>query len=111
VEEEKSNAESQVETITLVLLVLAGGIFLLTGNLFEPLGLFVLGVILLGSAVYQSLRGWPVSLITWILAVLLTLGGLGLKIFVVAVLQVNWLAIGLGLIVAWGLYRTLFRRR
>ncbi len=111
VDKTKVDAELRVEMVTAALLVLAGAFFLLTGNLFDPLGLFVIGVILLGSAVYQTRRGWHVSLTTWALGVLLTLGGLGLKVFVVAVLRVNWLAIGLIAIAGWWLYRAFVARR
>ena len=105
-----ASAELRVEMITAALLVVAVGVFLLRGDLFDPLGLLVVGAILLGSAIYQTRRGWPVSLITWALGVLLTLGGLGLKLFLVAFMQVNYIALGLLAIGGWWLYRTLFRK-
>ncbi len=107
----KSEAEARAETVTLALFVLVFGLFLLAGSPFDPLALLLGGLVLLGSAVYQSRRGWPVSLLTWALGLLLTLGGLGLKVFLVAVLQINWLAIGLLLVGGWALYRAVLARR
>jgi len=107
---EKNDAEFRVEAATLALVVLAAGLFLLLVWLFDPLSLLVIGLIVLGSAVYQTQHGWHVSLTTWVLGGLLTLGGLGLKVFLVAVLQVNWLAIGLVVIGGWMLYQLFVER-
>ena len=107
----KSDAEIRAENLTFGLLVVAAGIFAFTGRIFDPFALLIIGLILLGSAVYQTRQGWHVSLTTWGLAILLTLGGLGLKVFLVAVLRVNWLAIGLVLIGGWWLYQNVFKQR
>ena len=107
---DKSDSELKIEAVTLALIVLAAALFLLIGRLFDPLSLLIVGVVLVGSAVYQTQRGWHVSLVTWVLGGLLTLGGLGLKIFLVAVLQVNWLAIGLVAVAGWMLYRVFVKR-
>lgn len=109
--DDKTNAEFQAESVTLAAVVLVAGFFLLTGHFFDPLGLFLVGIVLLGSAVYQSRRGWHVNLATWVLGVLFTLGGLGMKMFVFFVFQVNWLAIALLAIGGYWLYQLLFRRR
>ncbi len=108
---DKSTAEFQAESVTLAAVVLVAGFFLLTGNLFDPLGLFLVGVVLLGSAVYQSRRGWHVSLMTWVLGVLFTLGGLGMRMIVGLFFHVNLLAIALLAVGGYWLYQLLFQRR
>lgn len=108
----KSEAEARAENVTLALVVLVfGGFMLLGGSPFEPLALLLGGVVLLGSAFYQTSRGWHVSLITWGLGGLLTLAGLGLRLFLVAVFSINYLALGLLLIGGWVLYQNFFARR
>lgn len=106
-----SNAETLVEMLTGVALVAAAAVFFFSGRLFDPLSMLVLGGILLVSGLFQTSRGWHVALSTWLLGIVLTLAGLGLKVFVVSVLRVNWLAIALLLIAAWWVYHTLLKRR
>jgi hypothetical protein len=48
--------------------------------------------------------------VTWILGVILTLGGLGLRLFLVGVIRINWLPIAL-LAVAAYLVWNWWRRR
>ncbi|MBN1963027.1 MAG: hypothetical protein JW910_00170 [Anaerolineae bacterium] len=108
----KSESEAHAENVTLGLLILVFGVFLLLGgNPFEPLALLLGGLVLLGSAIYQTTHGWHVNLVTWALGLLLTLGGLGMRVFLVAVFQINWLAIGLLLVGGWVLYQAFFARR
>jgi hypothetical protein len=62
------------------------------------------GLVLLASGLYQSRRGWHVSLTTWILAVVLIGGGIGVRVFLVSYLSINWVAIALlliGLYIIW----------
>lgn len=106
-----SHTETLVEMFTGVALVAAAAVFFFTGRLFDPLSMLVLGGILLASGIYQTSRGWHVAATTWLLGIVLALGGLGLKVFVVSVLRVNWLAIALILIAAWWVYNTLLKNR
>ena len=98
--------ESTVELATGGLLILVFALFLL-GDISSPLMMMVGGIVLLGSGYYQKQRGWHVSWLTWIVGVILLLGGLGMRIFLVSVLQINWVAIALLLVVgyvAWGVF-------
>lgn len=106
-----SDAETLVEVLTGVGLVAAAALFYFLGRLFDPLALLVFGAILLLSAAYQRARGWHVALSTWLLGGLFTLAGLGLRVFVVAVLRVNWLAIALVLLAIWWIYQTFLAKR
>lgn len=106
-----SESETLVEVFTGMALVAAAALFFFMGRLFDPLSLLVLGGILLVSAIYQTSRGWHVALSTWVLGAIFALAGLGLKVFVVAVLRVNWLAIALFVLAAWWVYLTLLKKR
>lgn len=106
-----SEAETLVEVLTGVSLVAAAALFFFLGRLFDPLALLVFGGILLLSAAYQSSRGWHVALTTWLLGGIFALAGLGMKVFVVAVWRVNWLAIALVLLAIWWVYQTFLAKR
>ncbi len=101
--------EAQAELLTAALLVLVVGLFLL-GNIPESWAVLAAGLILLGSAVYQTLRGWHVSLVTWIAGGLLTLGGLGVRLYLVGVMRISWTAVALIAIGGYLLLRWLARR-
>ncbi len=101
--------ETTVEAITAGLLVIVFALFLLS-NITDSLAMLAGGLVLLGSALYQSRRGWHVSLTTWLLAFVLIFGGLGLRLFLVGVLRINWIAIALLLIGAYIVWQN-FRRR
>ncbi len=101
--------ETFVEVLTAALLLIVLALFLF-GNVNEPLAMLAGGVILLGSGVYQTSRGWHVSLITWITGIVLTLGGIGVRLFLVSVLQINWVAVALVIIAGWLILTTLGRR-
>ncbi len=81
----KSRAEARVERVTWALLVLVFGVIELLPssttlpNFFVP---FAGSIILLGSGLYQFMRGWRVSPITWI-------GGAFMALFTYYDLQVN----------------------
>ena len=68
--------ETTIELITASLLIAIIVLYLL-GVVAEGIAMLLGGVTLLGSGVYQTSRGWHVSLITWIFGIILTLGGLG----------------------------------
>jgi hypothetical protein len=105
----KDSREATVELITAALLV---GVFILfaIGNIREPLAMLAGGLILLGSGVYQTTRGWHVSLITWILGVILFLGGIGVRLFLVSILQINWVFIAVGVVALYLIFSFLGRR-
>jgi len=92
--------ETTVEVITAGLLVVIFGLLIL-GNISEPLAMTFGGLILLGSGVYQSRKGWHVSLLTWILGLIFLFGGIGVRMFLVTYLQINWIAIALVLVGAY----------
>ena len=62
--------EARAEAITAGLLVIVLAIFLL-GNLADSLAMVAAGLILLGSGLYQSSRGWHVAVTTWLLGIVL----------------------------------------
>lgn len=99
--------ETKIEAITAGLIVLVLALFLF-GNLTDAWAMLAAGVILLGSGVYQSARGWHVSLTTWLLGVVLFLGGLGVQVFLVAVLRINWVAVALVAIGAYIVWQNVF---
>jgi len=68
-------------------------LLLFLGDISEPLAMMVGGLALLAGGVYQTSKGWHVSLFTWILGLILTLGGLGVRIFLVSYVQLNWMLI------------------
>ena len=103
------NRETQAELLTAALLVLVFGLFLI-GNLPDSWAVLAAGLVLLGSAVYQTMRGWHVSLITWAAGGLLTLGGLGVRFYLVGVLRISWTAIALIAVGGYLLLRWLARR-
>jgi hypothetical protein len=64
--------------------------------------------LLLGSAVYQTQRGWHVGLMTWVLGVVFALVGLG--VYIVGVMPTSFAALTLLLVGGYFLYQA-FRRR
>ncbi len=96
----KTERETYVELATAGLLVLTFLAFL-ARILPEGFAMLVGGVILLGSGVYQTSKGWPVSLITWILGLILFFAGLGLRLFLVSTIRINWVPIALLLVAAY----------
>lgn len=94
---EKNSQETTVEVITAGLLVMIFGLLTL-GNINEPLAMTFGGLILLGSGIYQSRKGWHVSLLTWILGLIFLFGGMGVRMFLVTYLRINWVAIALILV-------------
>jgi hypothetical protein len=109
---ENNNTEERVvEAVTFGAFMLVWAAFLSLGSPNDPLALLCGGLVLLGSSVYQTRRGWHVSMTTWVLGILLTLAGLGLRAYFVTVMRINWLAIALVLIGGWWLYRAFSKRR
>lgn len=100
--------EAQAEAITAGLLVIILALFIL-GNLNDSLAMTGAGVVLLGSGVYQSQRGWHVAFTTWLLGVVLLLGGLGVRMFLVSYVQINWVAIALVLIGGYLVWQNFLR--
>jgi hypothetical protein len=107
---QKTAQETQIEMITAGVLVILLALFLLT-NISDSLVMTLAGVVLLGSGMYQSSRGWHVAMTTWLLAVVLVLGGIGVRLFLVATLAINWVAIALVLIGAYILWNTIMGKR
>ncbi len=101
--------ETFIELATATLL---GMIFMfwLAGRLPQSFAMLLGGLILLGSGVYQSRRGWHVSLVTWVLGIVLTLGGLGLRLFLVSVVRINWIPMALLLIALYLVWSWWHRR-
>jgi hypothetical protein len=100
---ETNPQESTIELLTLALLIIVFGLFLLNG-ITDSLAMMAGGLVLLGSGLYQSRRGWHVSLTTWLVALVLIGGGIGVRMFLVAHLRINWVAIALlliGLYILW----------
>ncbi len=101
--------EVKVEAMAtgIILVLLAGWFFLdqLGGNI----PFLLAGLVLLGSAIYQTRKSWHVSLLTWVLGVVLTAWGIGVRVFLVSFLQVNYLAVTLLLLGVYLLYNN--RRR
>jgi hypothetical protein len=101
--------EARAELITALLLIVVFVLFLF-GRVSDPLAMMLGGVILLGSGIYQTSRGWHVALTTWIVGLVLFFGGLGVRMFLVTFLSINWVLIALLLVGAYILWQT-FRRR
>ena len=101
--------ETQAELVTLGLLVVIFALFLI-GGLQDSLAMTAGGLVLLGSGLYQAARGWHVAVTTWVLGLILLLGGLGVRLFLVATLRINWVAIGLLLVGALIIYDNFFKR-
>ena len=107
---EKTIQESNVEMMTAGVLVVLLALFLLT-NISDSLVMTLAGLVLLGSGMYQSSRGWHVAGTTWLLGVVLVLGGIGVRLFLVATLAINPVAIALVLIGAYILWNTVMGRK
>lgn len=95
--------ETYVELATAALLVVTFLLYLLR-MLPQSFALLLGGLILLGSGIYQTSKGWRVSLLTWVLGLILTLGGLGLRLFLVGVIRIDWLPVALLLVAALWLW-------
>lgn len=107
---QKTAQESSVEMMTAGVLVILLALFLLT-NTADALVMTLAGLVLLGSGMYQSSRGWHVAGTTWLLGIVLLLGGIGVRLFLVATLNINWVAIALVLIGGYILWNTIMGRR
>ena len=94
---ENNSQETTVEVITAGLLVIVFGLMIL-GGIRDSLAMTFGGLILLGSGIYQSRKGWHVSLLTWILGLIFLFGGIGVRMFLVTYLQINWIAVALILV-------------
>jgi hypothetical protein len=103
-------AETRVEMLTLGVLVVILALFLV-GKVEEPLAMTLAGIVLLGSGFYQSSKGWHVAVTSWLLGLVLFLGGIGVRMFLVAYLNVNWVAIALVAIGALIIWENVLNRR
>ncbi len=95
--------EATVELLTLATLIIIFALFLLNG-VTDSLAMMAGGLVLLASGLYQSRRGWHVSLTTWLLALVLIGGGIGVRMLLVTFVRINWVAIALlliGLYIIW----------
>ena len=104
-----NSRETTIELITAGLLAVTFVLFLI-GIFHDSIAMLVGGAILLGSGVYQTSKGWHVSLVTWILGLILLLGGIGLRVYLVGTLHINWVPIAL-LVVAAYLVWSWWRKR
>ncbi len=95
-----NNRETFIELITAALLVIVFGLYL-TRSLHQSTAMLFGGLILLGSGIYQTSKGWHVSLVTWILGLILTFGGLGMRVFVGAFFNINWVPLALIVVAAY----------
>ena len=95
--EKHDSQETVIEVITAGLVVMVFGLMML-GGIADSLAMTLGGLILLGSGIYQSRKGWHVSLLTWLLGLIFLFGGIGVRMFLVTYLQINWMAIALVMI-------------
>ena len=102
--------ETTTEMLTVGALIIIFALFLLN-NVTDSLAMVAGGLVLLVSGLYQSRRGWHVSLTTWILAGVLLAGGIGVRVFLVSYLRINWVAIALLLIGGYIVWDRLRGRR
>lgn len=86
--------EARVEMYTAVLLIFVAAGFMF-GGLNNNWAMLAAGLILLGSGGYQASRGWHVGIPTWILGGVLTLGGMGTRMFLVTYTNINFVALTL----------------
>jgi hypothetical protein len=105
-----NGAETRIEMLTLGILVVILALFLV-GKVEEPLAMTLGGIVLLGSGFYQSSRGWHVAVTTWLLGIILFLGGIGVRMFLVAYVNINWVAIALVAVGALIIWENVFNRR
>ena len=106
--DEVNPQELLVEAVTLAAMPIIFGLFLLS-NITDSLAMTAGGLVLLASGFYQSRRGWPVSFTTWLVALILIGGGIGVRVFLVAALRINWVAIALLLVGGYLLWDRLRR--
>ena len=97
----KDRGERRAERVTLALLIVWLGVML---SVTEPHGLTPLGfgAILLGSAVYQRVRGWHAGLVTWIVGGILIGVGIG---DLSSHAKIPWFGIAVVLVGLWLLAR------
>lgn len=100
--------EAQAEAITAGLLVIILALFILR-NINDSLAMTAAGIVLLGSGLYQSSRRWHVAVTTWLLGIVLLLGGMGVRLFLVSYVQINWVAIALLLIGGYLIWQNFLR--
>jgi hypothetical protein len=100
----KDADERRVERITTALLVLWLGAMLIWPDKDQPEGLTPLGfgAILLGSALYQRLRGWHAGILSWVLGAVLIGVGIGDLVYGG---DVPWFGIAVALSGLWLLAR------
>lgn len=108
--QQNNPAETSTELITGVLLIIVFVLFLIN-RITDPLAMLLGGLILLGSGIYQTVRGWHVSLVTWIFGIIFFLGGIGVRLFLVAFTEINWVFIALAAAVAYFGWQIFLRRR
>lgn len=101
--------EARAEAITAGILIVILALFLM-GGIRDGLAMTLAGVVLLGSGMYQAGRGWHVAVTTWLLGLVLFLGGLGVRVFLVAYLNINWVQISLVAIGVYLVWQNLFAR-
>ncbi len=99
----KNDQREQETAVELITAAALAAVFLLylTGIFYEGIAMLLGGLVLLASGVYQTSRHWHVSLLTWILGVIFTLGGIGLRVYLVGRIRIAWVPILLLLIAAY----------
>ena len=97
----KHPRERVTERVTLALLIVWLGVML---SIDEPEGLTPLGfgAILLGSALYQRLRGWHAGVVTWVVGAVLVGMGIG---ELSSTADIPWFGIAVVLVGLWLLAR------
>lgn len=100
----RRDGELNIELLTGVLMIIVL-VLALIKRIDDGLAMGIGGLILIGSALYQSRQGWHVSWVTWAVGILLLLGGIGVNVFLVAHLRINYVAVGLVIIGGYLLWR------
>lgn len=97
----KDPRERVAERVTLALLIVWLGVML---SIDEPEGLTPLGfgAILLGSALYQRLRGWHAGIVSWVVGAVLIGMGIG---ELSSTADIPWFGIAVVLVGLWLLAR------
>lgn len=67
------------------------------------------GIVLLGSGLYQSSRRWHVAVTTWLLGAVLLLGGMGVRLFLISYVELNWVAMTLVVVGGYLIWQNFFR--
>lgn len=106
----KQTGEALTELLTLALLILVVSLYLV-GNLASNGAMLAAGAVLLLSGVYQTARRWSVSVMTWLLGLALMLAGLGTRLFLVTVTEINFVTIIMILVGIYLLWQIFGRRK